>query len=109
MLQNLRQNTVSVLELQSHDNKKGDVLYVDVRERAEWDQGHIAWFKNVPLAEIYYYFSEWKQYRQIYFICRSGGRSGQACDIAERAGLKNTFSIKGGMIAWEKEGYPIVR
>lgn len=109
MMQNLKQNTVSVLELQSHDKGLSDVLYIDVRERSEWGEGHIEGFKNVPLAEIYFYFSEWKQYRQIYFICRSGGRSDQACEVATRAGLANSFSVKGGLLAWAKDGYPVVR
>jgi len=45
----------------------------------------------------------------LYIICRSGGRSEQACQLFERAGFTNVVSIEGGTLQWEKAGLPVNR
>jgi rhodanese-related sulfurtransferase len=45
----------------------------------------------------------------LYIICRSGGRSDQACQLFEKAGYSNVVSIEGGTLAWEKAGLPVNR
>lgn len=45
----------------------------------------------------------------LYIICRSGGRSMQACQMFEKAGYSNVVSIDGGTLAWDKAGLPVNR
>ena len=41
---------------------------------------------------------------EVVFICRSGGRSGQATQFArQRLGLTNARNLIGGMLAWKSE------
>jgi rhodanese-related sulfurtransferase len=45
----------------------------------------------------------------LYIICRTGGRSSQACQLFEKAGYSNVLNIEGGTLAWEKAGLPVNR
>jgi rhodanese-related sulfurtransferase len=40
---------------------------------------------------------------EVIIHCRSGARSGQACLILETMGLKNTFNLTGGVLAWQEK------
>ena len=42
------------------------------------------------------------------FVCRSGGRSGRATELALQSGFQSVFNMAGGMIAWNEAGYPVV-
>jgi rhodanese-related sulfurtransferase len=43
------------------------------------------------------------------FICRSGGRSLAACQMALRAAIAAPANIEGGMMAWAAQIDPSVR
>lgn len=109
IISNIWRNTITVAELQKLDHTSGKNLFVDVREQHEWDAGHISWFTHIPLSTISEHMETFKKYDRIFFICRSGGRSGIACDIlkdlkearvADHA-MPEGVNILGGMIAWE--------
>jgi rhodanese-related sulfurtransferase len=38
--------------------------------------------------------------KNYYLYCRSGNRSGQACQIMEQLGFENTYNLEGGMLEW---------
>lgn len=40
---------------------------------------------------------------EVIVYCRSGNRSGQACQILDLAGFKNTKNLVGGMLNWREE------
>ena len=40
--------------------------------------------------------------QELILYCRSGNRSGQACQILEMMGFTNTKNLQGGMLAWQK-------
>ena len=40
--------------------------------------------------------------QELICYCRSGNRSGQACQILDMLGFTNTKNLKGGMIEWQK-------
>jgi len=39
--------------------------------------------------------------KKYYVYCRSGGRSGQACNIMQQMGFGNTYNLIGGIMEWE--------
>jgi len=43
------------------------------------------------------------------FICRSGGRSMAACQIALRANIRSPANLEGGMLAWAAGVDPSIR
>jgi rhodanese-related sulfurtransferase len=84
--------------------KAGLAYGIDVREIDEWNSGHFELFTLSPLSE----FEEavLPTDKPIIFICRSGNRSGKACNAVEPTGLK-VMNMTGGMLAWQQAGLPM--
>jgi rhodanese-related sulfurtransferase len=40
--------------------------------------------------------------QELIMYCRSGNRSGQACQILDMMGFSNTKNLVGGMLAWQE-------
>ncbi|MNN03935.1 putative adenylyltransferase/sulfurtransferase MoeZ [compost metagenome] len=84
-----------------HRINKGESLYmVDVREPAEWEEGHIAGAKHIPLGQIGERMNEINPEQETIVICRSGNRSGLACELLSERGY-SVVNMVGGMMAWE--------
>ncbi len=88
---------------------KGDVDLVDVREPAEWAGGHLPGARHVPLMTLLRAPSAHLSRDRVVFVCGHGVRSVTACAIAERAGLREVYSLDGGIAGWAAEGRPMVR
>jgi len=78
-------------------------LLVDVREVAEFAAGHLPGSVNIPLGELPQRLAELAPHPSPVFICRSGGRSMHACQLALRAGLPAPANLEGGLLAWARE------
>lgn len=79
---------------------------IDIRSKMEWDDGHPVGATHIPMEEIPVRYTELDLDRDIYLICRSGGRSAQVAQWLEKNGI-DTLNISGGMIDWEYAGRPI--
>jgi rhodanese-related sulfurtransferase len=78
---------------------------VDVREPYEWEAGHIASSRHVPLPELAEFAQTLDPARPVVFVCRVGGRSAMATDAFRRAGFQ-AYNLAGGVLAWERSGLP---
>ncbi len=78
---------------------------MDVREPAEHDEFNIGG-ELIPLGKIQSMevdqLEELKNQENSFCYCRSGNRSGQACQILEMLGFTNTKNLQGGMLAWKQ-------
>lgn len=81
------------------DVKAGKAVILDVREQTEWDEGHLAQAKSLPLSTIQEskgklpkddFFPEGKK---VYLHCKSGIRCLKAANLLEKQGIK-TEAIK---------------
>jgi rhodanese-related sulfurtransferase len=84
-------------------------LVVDVREPDEFEAGHIAGAQLAPLATVAEDLRSVDRNREIVLVCRSGNRSGKAQRALAARGFTSMRNMTGGMIAWEKRGYPVVK
>jgi rhodanese-related sulfurtransferase len=84
--------------------KTGLAYGIDVREIDEWNAGHFELFTLTPLSELD--GAVLPSDKPIIFICRSGNRSGKACDSVAPTGLK-VKNMEGGMLAWQAAGLPM--
>jgi rhodanese-related sulfurtransferase len=88
------------------DLRDAGAVVLDVREPAEWAEGHIPGATLIPLGELARRVSELPDDETIVVICRSGNRSAQGRDILRAAGYEAT-SVDGGMTAWRAAGLPV--
>jgi rhodanese-related sulfurtransferase len=80
-----------------------DAQLVDVRTLAEYEAGHIAGARHVPLEELQAAAPEFERDRPVVVYCRSGDRSSMAVD-AFRASGWDAYAIAGGLLAWADQG-----
>jgi sulfur-carrier protein adenylyltransferase/sulfurtransferase len=78
-------------------------LLVDVREIAEFRAGHLPGSLHIPLGELAGRLGELAGREAPVFICRSGGRSFAACQLALSAQLPSPSNLEGGLKAWAAE------
>jgi rhodanese-related sulfurtransferase len=84
---------------------------LDVRSPAEFETVHIAGAYNVPLDLLREHRDEIVGHleQDVILVCRSGQRASQAEQTLRAAGLDNVHILDGGMIAWEKRDFAVVR
>ena len=94
---------IDVVNLQKNKDK---YILVDVREPHELSgpEGQIEGVILAPLGTKFAHFlASADSHASYVFICRSGCRSGQACEIAHAYGFHQVYNMKGGMLAWNKQ------
>src|SRR5687768_6396210 len=86
------------------DNGENIVL-IDCREQAEWDQGHIPGARFMPLSQFEEaHMSLTDLNAEIVLQCRSGQRSLRACMFLQSQGFTNLTNLEGGIIGWDEQG-----
>ncbi|MFY0562776.1 rhodanese-like domain-containing protein [Archangium lansingense] len=87
------------------------VRLVDVREPSELEGllGHIAGVERVPLGTVEEACGRWPRDAELVMVCRSGARSGRAAAQLVRKGFHRVMNLRGGMLAWNEAGLPVVR
>ena len=87
---------------------KGDVQLGDVREKNEWDEGHLPGAAFVPKS----YLEQWAEDRlpnkdkPTILYCAGGVRSVMAADALQKLGYTNVISMSGGFNRWKDTGLP---
>lgn len=87
---------------------KGDVQLGDVREKNEWDEGHLPGAAFVPKS----YLEQWAEDRlpskdkPTILYCAGGVRSVMAADALQKLGYTNVISMSGGYNRWKDAGLP---
>ena len=95
---------ITVTELRERLSKGEKLNLVDVREPSEHNDFNIGG-ELIPLGKIQSMEVDQLEAlkdQELIFYCRSGNRSGQACQIVEMLGFTNAKNLQGGMIAWQK-------
>jgi len=92
---------------------KNDInaVVLDVRTKGECAEGIIKNAIMIDFLDAPTFKSEIEKLdksKNYYVYCRSGNRSGQACQLLDGLGVNNTFNLTGGMLAWtEKTEIPL--
>jgi molybdopterin/thiamine biosynthesis adenylyltransferase/rhodanese-related sulfurtransferase len=81
---------------------------VDVREREEWDEGHLPGAVHVPRAHLESRIERAvrDKARPVVLYCASGNRSAFAAKTLEELGYENVSSLAGGFTDWKRNGLP---
>lgn len=91
--------TTTPQEVAEHLRQGNAITLIDVREPAEWAEGHVAGAKHLPLSQLAERTGELDPSEEIIIMCRSGNRSGLACELLHEKGF-NVVNMTGGINAW---------
>ena len=101
---------ISVHDLATWREEQPDLVVVDVREPFEWDEGHIAGALHLPMREAVTRRGEVPADRPKAVLCAGGLRSSTVISVLKRSGARGPwYNVSGGMTAWLKAGYAVVR
>ena len=82
-------------------------LVLDVREPDEFEHARVPGATLVPLATVPQNIAAFHGEDTTYVICRSGGRSRQACEYLAAQGA-DVANVSGGLMAWIASGRDVV-
>jgi rhodanese-related sulfurtransferase len=90
-------------------NREKAVL-IDVSEPREYDGGHAANARNVPIGQI----ENSKDLPSnkalpLVVLCPTGARAGRAAATLRKLGYANAKSVSGGNNAWREAGLPVAK
>ena len=80
---------------------------IDVREKYEYDAGHVPGAALIPVNTVYARREELPKDKDLILICAVGQRSVLAAEMAAAAGLTRLFNLEGGTEAWIRAGQPV--
>ena len=99
---------IDVLELKEKLDRGDNFVLIDVREPHEHQIASIPGAKLIPLGEFPKHVGEFNPEADIVIHCKSGMRSGKACNILRQAGFQNVRNVVGGILAWSDKIDPSV-
>ena len=83
-------------------------VFVDVRERDEWDEGHIPGAVFIPRGNLESRVEQALPDKsgRVVVYCAVGARSAFAAQTLEELGYENVSSLAGGYTEWKRNGLP---
>ncbi|HEU0002334.1 MAG TPA: molybdopterin-synthase adenylyltransferase MoeB [Ktedonobacteraceae bacterium] len=88
-----------------------DIVLVDVREKNEWNEGHIPGAVHVPRGFLELQIEEAvpDKSKTVVLYCAGGVRSLMAGTTLKQMGYPNAISMSGGYGQWKGSGLPFVQ
>ena len=86
-------------------NHAAGAALLDVRDRFEWESGHVPAARHVPLAELVARAGELPRDTPVLVYCQTGSRSAIAASVLRMLGIDARDA--GGINAWRRRGGPV--
>lgn len=98
-------NTVEATTLINRE----DAVVIDVRELAEYAEGHILAARSLPLSQLERRAGELDKLKAkpVILCCASGNRSASALRVFKEHGVERVYNLEGGYGAWMQAGLPV--
>jgi len=97
---------VTAVALAEQLGGKEPPVVIDVRTENEWNAGHIAGSRNVPLNHLRERLANVPGDRSVVVHCEGGYRSALAASLLRQAGRQNVADLVGGFKAWAASQLP---
>ena len=81
-------------------------VIIDVRTAEEFESGYIKGALNLDIrggADFLVSIEKLDKSKSYFVYCRSGARSGQACQLMSQMGFSAVYNLEGGVLAWEDD------
>jgi rhodanese-related sulfurtransferase len=104
-----RVREVTIADVKSKLAAGGELIFLDVREDHEWNQGHAAGARHLGRGIIERDIENLAPDKtaEIVLYCGGGFRSALAADNLQKMGYRNVYSMAGGIRAWKEADYPM--
>jgi rhodanese-related sulfurtransferase len=91
-------------------NRK-DAVVVDVREKKEFESGHIVDSINIPHSKLKQRLTELKKHKSkpLIVVCKLGQHSGEATRMLKEEGFAEVYRMRGGITEWKTQSLPLVQ
>ena len=88
--------------------ENGKAVLIDVREEADWREGHAKGAKHLSRGVIELDIEEEipDVKKPIICYCGGGSRSALVTESLQKMGYENVRSLAGGLRAWKEQGLP---
>ena len=86
--------------------RRDSIAFLDVRERYEWDAGHIEGSLHIPITQLPGRTGEVPSERTVVVVCQIGQRSELAARFLREHGY-DAHNLEGGVTVWTAEGLPL--
>ncbi|MGL4440076.1 MAG: rhodanese-like domain-containing protein [Bosea sp. (in: a-proteobacteria)] len=100
-------STISATELMAM-MARGDAHIIDVREPGEFESGHLAGARSVPVSLLSGTELAVPDAKTLVLVCASGRRSASGCDIVATRLGSDVRTLEGGINAWRAAGGEVV-
>jgi rhodanese-related sulfurtransferase len=102
--------SVSAQQLVDMVNRE-NALVLDVRDRKEFQGGHIVDAVNIPQSSLESRLDEIRKHkdRPVVVVCRIGQNAGAAGTLLRKSGFEQVSRLSGGMTEWRNQNLPVVK
>jgi rhodanese-related sulfurtransferase len=82
-----------------------------VRDRKEFDKGHIVDAINIPLAKLAERAVELEKRKELplVVVCQYGQHAGDAVKLLQAKGFTKVNKLTGGISEWQSQNLPLVK
>jgi len=86
-----------------------DAVVIDVSAAADFNKGHIVHARNLPASRLAKPDAEILKLKnkKLLLVCKSGATAVPAAISLLKMGASNVAVVKGGMIQWRKDQFPV--
>ena len=103
-----RLERISVESLWGLTTSRPELQVLDVRERSEWEEGHIPGSLHRPYHDLRELPEGLDRERPVAAVCASGQRSATAASLLRRLGVSEVLHVAdGGVPAWRRAAHPL--
>jgi hydroxyacylglutathione hydrolase len=100
--------TIPSIDAKELRERLDEVLLIDVRQRSEWEEGHIPGAIHFEGGRTAWEDLPFPHDRPLAIQCSSGNRSMSISSVLRRRGYRNVIQVEGGIKKWEKNGFEVV-
>ena len=88
---------------------RGELAVLDVRNRAEWQAGHLPGVPNIPVGLLRDHVAELPRDRPLAVHCQTGARAAIASSVLRSEGFEHVLNVPGGFVEWQEAGHAVER